>query len=256
MKQYIIFAGVNGAGKSTLYQTFPKYGQIPRINTDEILRTFGDWKRTEDMMKAGKIAVRELNRCLSAGMSLNQETTLCGKTILKTIEQAKAQGYFIELYYVGVDSVDLAKQKSVAERRGKMEAEKNLYAEQLRGRLYGLLDLQKKVEQQFGENGYNVFVFGSYLTMGYVEGESDIDIAIYTEDFELYKRLSLYLEEYFADKKIPSYIFYIDTSLIAPIYCAPLNTKVQFTDYFPDKLLKFKAQCQNKLDDNKARIAV
>ena len=78
MKQYIVFAGVNGAGKSTLYQTFPRFQNMPRINTDEILKTFGDWKVTSDVMKAGKLAVQELNRCLSAGISFNQETTLCG----------------------------------------------------------------------------------------------------------------------------------------------------------------------------------
>lgn len=50
MKRYVIFAGVNGAGKSTLYQTFPRYQQMPRINTDEILRTLGDWKIISDIM--------------------------------------------------------------------------------------------------------------------------------------------------------------------------------------------------------------
>ncbi|MSS11296.1 AAA family ATPase [Clostridium sp. WB02_MRS01] len=111
MKRYVIFAGVNGAGKSTLYQTFPKYHQMPRINTDEILKTFGDWKITGDVMKAGKRTVQELNQCLSIGSSFNQETTLCGKTIFRTIEKARNQGYYIELYYVGVDSVELAKQR-------------------------------------------------------------------------------------------------------------------------------------------------
>ena len=111
MKRYVIFAGVNGAGKSTLYQTFAKYHQMPRINTDEILKTFGDWKITSDVMKAGKRAVQELNQCLSIGSSFNQETTLCGKTIFRTIEKAKNQGYYIELYYLGVDSVELAKQR-------------------------------------------------------------------------------------------------------------------------------------------------
>lgn len=111
MKRYVIFAGVNGAGKSTLYLTFPQYQQMPRINTDEILRTFGDWRITGDVMKAGKLAVQELKRCLSDGISFNQETTLCGKTIFKTIETARNQGYYIELYYVGVNSVELAKQR-------------------------------------------------------------------------------------------------------------------------------------------------
>lgn len=49
-------------------------------------------------------------------------------------------------------------------------------------RLYELLELQKKVEMQFGAEGYNIFIFGSYVTTSYVEGQSDIDIAVYTED--------------------------------------------------------------------------
>ncbi|MCD7993837.1 MAG: nucleotidyltransferase domain-containing protein [Clostridia bacterium] len=55
-------------------------------------------------------------------------------------------------------------------------------------RLYELLELQEKVKKQFGVDGYNVFVFGSYVTNYYVEGQSDIDIAIYTEDFDLYNK--------------------------------------------------------------------
>lgn len=126
--------------------------------------------------------------------------------------------------------------------------------EKARGRLYELLALQKKVEQEYGEHGYNIFVFGSYLTTGYVEGKSDIDIAIYTEDFELYKRLSVFLEEYFNQKGIASDIFFIDISLEAPIYCAPLKSKVQFTDYYPEKLADFQRKCQQKLEETKARL--
>ena len=106
-------------------------------------------------------------------------------------------------------------------------------------RLCELLALQKKVEHQFGGDDYNVFVFGSYLTTSFVERKSDIDIAVYTENFGLYKRLALYLEEYFAQKGVCSDIFYIDTTMEAPIYCVPLKSKVQFTDYFPDKLVVF-----------------
>ncbi|WP_349945208.1 hypothetical protein ABFV83_15900 [Lacrimispora sp. BS-2] len=52
-----------------------------------------------------------MNQCLSIGSSFYQETTLCGKTIFRTIEKARNQGYYIELYYVGIDSVELAKQR-------------------------------------------------------------------------------------------------------------------------------------------------
>lgn len=111
MKKYIVFAGVNGAGKSTLYRTFPKFQDMPRVNTDEILRSFGNWRIEADILKAGKMAVYELNRYLESGISFNQETTLCGKSIIRTIKSAKEKGYFVEMYYVGVDSPELAKKR-------------------------------------------------------------------------------------------------------------------------------------------------
>ena len=122
-------------------------------------------------------------------------------------------------------------------------------------RLYDLLDLQKEIEIKFGTTGYNIFVFGSYLTTRYVEGESDIDIAIYSEEFGVYLKISAFLEEYFNDKGIESDIFYIDISIEAPIYCAPLKSQVQFTDYYPEKLTKFYDACQSKLEENRRRVA-
>lgn len=111
MKKYIIYAGVNGAGKSTLYSTTRYCNTMPRINTDEILKTFGNWKNTADLMKAGKIAVKRLNQYLDAGITFNQETTLCGHSILRSIQKAKNNGYLIEMHFVGVDSVEVAKQR-------------------------------------------------------------------------------------------------------------------------------------------------
>lgn len=125
-----------------------------------------------------------------------------------------------------------------------------------RERLYDILKLQEKIAQKFGEEGYNIFVFGSYLTTRYKKGVSDIDIAIYSEDFDLYKRLAMYMEEYYSAKDIPSDIFFIDLSMHAPIYCAPLKSKVQFTDYFPQKLADFEKECERKLEEVKARMAV
>lgn len=44
MKKYILIAGVNGSGKSTLYQSLQSLHDIQRVNTDEILKEFGDWR--------------------------------------------------------------------------------------------------------------------------------------------------------------------------------------------------------------------
>lgn len=115
MKRYIIYAGVNGAGKSTLYNTTHYCNTMPRINIDEILKSFGDWRNASDLMKAGKIAVKRLSQYLEEGVTFNQETTLCGRSIFRSIRVAKERGYLIEMHYVGVESIEIAKQR-IAER--------------------------------------------------------------------------------------------------------------------------------------------
>lgn len=111
MKKYLLIAGVNGAGKSTLYQTLDALQVMERVNIDEIVRTFGDWKNFVDVLNAGKIAVNKIKEYFNNGISFNQETTLCGNTILKNIDRAKSLGYEIELHYVGLESIELAKQR-------------------------------------------------------------------------------------------------------------------------------------------------
>ncbi len=109
MSKYIIFAGVNGAGKTTFYTTYPEICQIPRINIDEIVRKIGFWKNTSDVIKASRLALNYLHNYLDQNITFNQETTLCGKSIINNIKLAKSKGYSIELYYVGLESVELAK---------------------------------------------------------------------------------------------------------------------------------------------------
>lgn len=108
MKTYVIFARVNGAGKSTLYQVSKEYYQLPRVNVDEIVREIGSWKDKKDVAKAGRIAVKMIKDYFAKGISFNQETTLCGHSIIKNILDAKERGYYVDLNYVGLDSAKLA----------------------------------------------------------------------------------------------------------------------------------------------------
>ena len=113
-KVFYLFAGVNGAGKSTLYNSESLNNDIKntiRINTDEIVREIGDWRNNSDQLKAAKMAINLRNECFLYGKSFNEETTLTGKTILKTIERAKELGYELQLFYVGVSSTEIAKER-------------------------------------------------------------------------------------------------------------------------------------------------
>lgn len=112
MPKLILFAGPNGCGKSTLYQTNRELFDIPRINVDEIVRERGgDWRNQSDLLNAGKIAYRKIRDCLNNRISFNRETTLCGKTSIRDIEEAKQLGYEIELHFVYVQSIDIAKER-------------------------------------------------------------------------------------------------------------------------------------------------
>lgn len=66
-------------------------------------------------MEAGREAVSMIKNYFETGISFNQETTLCGKSIIRNIYKAKELGYVIEVYFVGLDSPELAK-KRVAHR--------------------------------------------------------------------------------------------------------------------------------------------
>lgn len=113
LKNLYIFAGVNGAGKSTFYikqlESLNLYGQ--RINSDEIVREFGDWSNEQDQTRAAKLAIKLRNHYITQGVDFNIETTLSGQGILKLIKRAKDSGYKITLYYVGLDSVELSIQR-------------------------------------------------------------------------------------------------------------------------------------------------
>ena len=108
-----IFAGVNGAGKTTLYfhalNKMINFGY--RINMDEIAQSIGSWKDPETQMKAARLALKMRKMCLRDSLSFNLETTLCGHSILKLFEELKKKNYEIALFYVGVDTVEIAKER-------------------------------------------------------------------------------------------------------------------------------------------------
>ncbi len=111
MKKYILIAGANGVGKSTLYESISELKDVKRVNVDELVRKIGSWKNNEDVVNAGKMAVKHIEEYFREGISFNQETTLCGKSILKNIARAKELDYFVETHYIGVDNVNIAKQR-------------------------------------------------------------------------------------------------------------------------------------------------
>lgn len=103
MKTYTIVGGVNGTGKSSLTGVLKtqttELGVI--IDVDKITAQNGG-----SALQGGRIALERIRECLDKGVSFTQETTLSGRKTEATAAEAKAQGYTVRLYYVGLDSVD------------------------------------------------------------------------------------------------------------------------------------------------------
>ena len=166
-KVFYLFAGVNGAGKSTLYNLAIINKNIKnsiRINTDEIVKEIGDWKNNSDQIKAAKIAINLRNDCFINGKSFNEETTLTGKTILKTIDRAKELGYELQLFYIGVSSPEIAKAriKNRVEKGGH-NIENNIVEKRYYESLKNLKDVISKFDKvQLYDNSNKYIEFFSF----------------------------------------------------------------------------------------------
>ena len=103
MKVYTIIGGVNGTGKSGLTGVLKTQttdlGII--IDVDKITAQNGG-----SAIQGGRIALERIKDCLKREISFTQETTLSGRKTEITAAQAKERGYYVRLYYVGLDTLE------------------------------------------------------------------------------------------------------------------------------------------------------
>lgn len=103
MKTYTIVAGVNGAGKSSLIGVLrtemTNLGKI--VDVDKIIAKCGG-----NIIEGGNKSIELIDDCLEKEICFTQETTLSEHRILNTIKKAIEKGYYIRLYYVGLNSVE------------------------------------------------------------------------------------------------------------------------------------------------------
>ena len=59
-----------------------------------------------DEYEGGKLAVERIERALEDGVNFTQETTLSGGYPKRLCKRAKEAGYYIRLYYVGLDTAE------------------------------------------------------------------------------------------------------------------------------------------------------
>ena len=108
MKIYTIVGGVNGVGKSSftgvLKSRTTDLGVI--VDVDKITAQMGG-----KALEGGKRAIRIMEDCIRDGVSFTQETTLSGHSPKAAAKRAKEAGYYIRLYYVGLDTAEESKRR-------------------------------------------------------------------------------------------------------------------------------------------------
>lgn len=99
-KTFIILGGANGSGKSTLASVLLQEYPVDFLNADEITRDFSvNYPFEVAQRLASREYVRKKQLLFQQNKSFILETTLSGRLILKTMADAKKQGYNIILVY-------------------------------------------------------------------------------------------------------------------------------------------------------------
>lgn len=103
MKKCTFIGGVHGVGKSSLAGVLcvVRSNLGIMIDPDKLTIQCGG-----DEYEGGKLAVERIERALKDGVNFTQETTLSGGYPKRLCKRAKEAGYYIRLYYVGLDTAE------------------------------------------------------------------------------------------------------------------------------------------------------
>jgi len=109
MDLYII-AGPNGVGKTTFASKFlPNYANCQNfINADLIARGMSPFAPEAAAVRAGRLVLSEIGFFARRRVSFAFETTLSGRSYLRLLRELKKQGYRVHLFFLWVDTVDVA----------------------------------------------------------------------------------------------------------------------------------------------------
>lgn len=99
-----MIAGPNGAGKTTITARLraDHWSEgVVYLNPDDVARDrFGDWNSPTASLEAARWVTARREELLDAGLSLAFETVFSAPDKIDFVQQAKAQGYFIRVFFV------------------------------------------------------------------------------------------------------------------------------------------------------------
>ena len=110
MPSLYIISGCNGSGKTTAsYTVLPEMlGCTQFVNSDEFAKSFSPFDPSAASISAGRFMLLKIRYLLHRKEDFCIETTLATRSLMRTIEEAKENGYEITLLYFWINSPELA----------------------------------------------------------------------------------------------------------------------------------------------------
>ena len=113
MPNLYILAGCNGAGKTTAaYTLLPNEFNVREfVNADEIARGLSPFNVESVAFEAGRLMLQRIDYLMNKAVDFALETTLSSRSYVQTVRRAQASGYRVKLYYVWLESAEMAQQR-------------------------------------------------------------------------------------------------------------------------------------------------
>ncbi|WP_372426809.1 AAA family ATPase [Salinarimonas chemoclinalis] len=108
-----LIAGANGVGKTTYAFRHIRAvsGSDEFVNLDELARGISPLNVEKGRIRASRMAVGLIDDLIAARRSFSLETTLAGRTHLRTVDTARAAGMEVVILYFGVAMVETCLQR-------------------------------------------------------------------------------------------------------------------------------------------------
>ena len=109
-KNVYIISGSNGSGKTTFARKFlPNYAKCPNfVNADLIAQGLSPFSPRQSAMKAGRLVLEQIKQLADKNVDFGFETTLSGRTYLRTFQFLKEKGYKLHLFFLWIPGSQLA----------------------------------------------------------------------------------------------------------------------------------------------------
>lgn len=104
MKNIIVVAGPNGAGKTTFVRDYLEQDPLAFLSADDLAARISPERPESARIEAGREFSRQLRVRIEAGESFVMETTLSGRSLYNTLQQAREAGYTISIVFIFLDS--------------------------------------------------------------------------------------------------------------------------------------------------------